>query len=693
MQGGHLSLIDEFTDGELLALRRKPKPSIPDWIEGFRVISGTAQVTGPLRLSMTPYFRPLLDILNRPDVTRVDLCKAAQVGGTEIMGVSLVGYYAHVEATSIMYVLADQETAAYVNRERIQPMFSDSCSLVSMMQDARRVTKAELGLGNGAYVCMAWATSVARLASRPIRVMIFDEIDKPGYYVETREADPISRGIQRTTTYLYPKIITFSTPTIEVGNIWKALDACDVVYDWHARCPVCGMYQPLRWSEQCYDFPSGDYLGEDGERHKLGQVVWAGGREATDAQMQAGGYRCGTCGQTWNESMRVRAVSDGVLSARGPGAGPRIGMHVNRLYSLLGRSGNIPGLIHQWLRTRGDLGTRQDFVNGVLAEPWRDTVQIVVDSDVLLARCDVQPRVVPDEAVALTVGIDMQLRGFWYVVRAWARDTTSWLIDYGMLADWREVERLLFGTAYPVAGRGDAEMRIWRAALDTAGGRAGGGESLTEMAYWWLRSNGSGVRGCPVFGTKGSATPIANTFKLSSVKDRTPDGSALPGGLRIVMLDTGALKDQVMYRLGLAKKKQKLGMYLHTTVDSGYARQITAEEKRIEKRGVATWIQVRKDNHLLDCECMALSCVHPQWPLGGGVQLVRQPIGLMPRGTMDILRVDDPISPDVIDKPVQKRDIADKAPWWEKSRDWRFNTVMNQQTRNRYVRRGGGAHV
>ncbi|MCK9265204.1 MAG: phage terminase large subunit family protein, partial [Deltaproteobacteria bacterium] len=64
------------------------------------------------------------------------------------------------------------------------------------------------------------------------------------------------------------------------------------------------------------------------------------------------------------------------------------------------------------------------------------------------------------------------------------------------------------------------------------------------------------------------------------------------------------------------------GAYLHSGVDHVYVAQILAEEKRRNRKGLEEWVQVKRDNHLLDCECMAMACADPEWP-GGGVHLVR----------------------------------------------------------------------
>ncbi|MHC1745334.1 MAG: phage terminase large subunit family protein [Syntrophobacteraceae bacterium] len=63
-------------------------------------------------------------------------------------------------------------------------------------------------------------------------------------------------------------------------------------------------------------------------------------------------------------------------------------------------------------------------------------------------------------------------------------------------------------------------MRIWRAAVDTGGGNREDGLSMTEDTTNWLRRNGVG-RGCRVWATKGSSTPLAGNSMPCGVSRRS----------------------------------------------------------------------------------------------------------------------------------------------------------------------------
>jgi histone acetyltransferase (RNA polymerase elongator complex component) len=67
-------------------------------------------------------------------------------------------------------------------------------------------------------------------------------------------------------------------------------------------------------------------------------------------------------------------------------------------------------------------------------------------------------------------------------------------------------------------------------------------------------------------------------------------------------------------------------MYLHRDTGKEYFAHILAEEKRRNvSRKIEEWVQVKPDNHLLDCEVIAAAVADPECP-GGGVQLINAPM-------------------------------------------------------------------
>lgn len=565
----------------------------------------------------TPYLVPIVDAFQDRDIEEVDFCKSAQIAGTEGM-VSVIGYYADQEPCPIMFVLADEDTAVYMGTERIQPMFRDSSDLSRLVIESQ-FNKGEMTLANGSYIVLGWASSVAKLASRPMRLVICDEVDKPGYYLNTREGSSIYLAKQRLEAKFRGKFGLLGTPTTEEGNICKALKKCDVVYDWHVPCPYCGTLQPLRWSlKHATGFSEGMYRGVDGVMRNLGQVTWEGGTEATDEQIARAGYRCGECGKLWTTVQKNRAVGWGRMVARQePKRKPKVvGFHVNRLYSLLGKSGDIPRMVEEWIRVKlsGDLGELQGWINNALAEPWVIRGEQPKAKQLLELRNEIEPGICPEGSVAVTLGVDVQKVGFYYTVWAWKATLDSQLIEYGFLLDWEDVARVAFESQFPVIGGGS--LGVWRGAIDTGGGKTDEPWTRTEEIYEWLRMNGRGIMwGIKGFGGKGKDTA---RVKMSVIDKLPGKGKRIPGGLVLWSIDVDYFKDTFFWRLSKEGAEDPQQVRLHSEVREDFIDHLLAEEKRRNKQGVYEWVQVSRANHWLDSSVYAHACADVQW--AGGIR-------------------------------------------------------------------------
>lgn len=219
--------------------------------------------------------------------------------------------------------------------------------------------------------------------------------------------------------------------------------------------------------------------------------------------------------------------------------------------------------------------------------------------------------VVPDEAVALTCGIDVQQKGFWYRVRAWGEDTTSWGIDEGFLPAWEDVETLIFSS---FAQHGGQRLPIWRALIDTGGGKeAGAYISRTEETYNFIRQHQG--RGVTLFGSKGSSWTMPTKIRIGKPIEKTPSGKPIPGGIQIVMVNTPAVKDAIEARISQTRTDGGPGSwYIHADTPDWYAKQVTAEERRADRKTkIVEWVQVRRDNHMLDCEVMCYVLADPEF--------------------------------------------------------------------------------
>ncbi len=629
----------EWFPEELAAAKPPEKITISQHACKYRELGKLSAITGLYSLDITPFFGPIMDRCCSYDVDDQYLCAPAQIGKTVAVVENTSIYYLHQDPSSIMICLADEDTAEFVSVEKIACAFKDSQAL-SHLYDPKKFNRDVIDTPNGGHIDFAWASSVAKLASRPERIVIADEVDKPGYYKASKEASAISLLKERTKSYPdgYYKHIFLSTPTVEEGNIIGLLMSADMVIDWHVPCPHCGQYQPLRWSAKyCHGFKNYQYVGRDMRLHKFGTVVWEGGRKATKDQIsETSRYQCGECSGLWTTQQKNDAIRNGIEVSRDgyvidndnlPDGARKIGNHINRLYSTVD-SGKLEKLVQEWvdvfkLRGEQQIGALKGFVNSALAEPFKQVIDVATadEKKIVQAKCNLAPQSVPPEAVALVCFVDVQKSGFWFVVRAFAQNSTSWLIHYGFLPTWGSVENLLFDTTYPINDGSNRRMGIWRAGVDTGGTNKYENMSMTEETYFWIRKNIG--RGCQLWGTKGSSTQIPGKVRPQKPFDTTPSGKPLPGGLQIVQLNTDALKDTFHYRLQQAILNGDEAAYLHKDTDQTYIRHILAEEKQKDDKGRDVWVPIARRNDLLDCEagCIALAC--HEWP-GGGVNLLVQ---------------------------------------------------------------------
>lgn len=592
---------DLWTQAEKRILLIPKRLTVSEWAERYRIVT-EGQALGPWTNAYAPYLKLPMDTWGLPEIRKVILCFSPQTGKTQI-ALNCLGYAIDRNPGPAMYIMPTEAKAKDFGSGKLSMMIQKSPRLSALLSPrSDDTTTLQIRFVHGMRLMVAWANSPSALSSESIQYLFLDETDKYDTFTG-READPMSLAEVRTTAYPHTKkIMIFSTPVSETGIITQALEnEADVVMDYYACCPVCGhmqimIFDHIRWPKEIRD-PS------------------------TMERVQAARYECESCRFFWDDYQRNAAVSRGEWrprpSEREPIARPiSVGFHLPIWYS---RNRSLSYSAAAFLAGLKDLSKKMAFITQHAAEPWKLVVQTSSEVEILKARTELPPQTVPDEAVALTMGIDVQKYGFWFVVRAWERDYTSWMIHYGELASWEEVEDMIYNRFYPRMSDPSKGLSIWRAAIDTGGSDTGLGISMTEASYWWLINNvpRAASFGKGIYGTKGSSNRIHGIFKTGEELLKTPSGKKLPAWLRLILIDTHSMKDIYHYHLNQAANADQQGAYLHSETNRLYARQILAEEKRKDRKGIEEWVRIRKDNHLFDAEILAMSLAHYQWPSGG----------------------------------------------------------------------------
>ena len=273
------------------------------------------------------------------------------------------------------------------------------------------------------------------------------------------------------------------------------------------------------------------------------------------------------------------------------------------------------------------------YVTQRKAEPFKQVVGKKKEDEILSHRCEFSPKECPNDAVLLSIGIDMQHKSFWYAVRAWCANKTSYMIDYRQIHTWDELQAICFMEEYKKTN--GQMMGIWRGLLDTGGTKDKDSFiSRTEEAYRWLRINGNGK----IFGYKG-ANRAQDKNIIKKKMDTYPNSNKLiPGGLELVKVNPNAMKDILQWRL-FREDGESGQFFLHNETGMDYAKQFISQELRKDKFGKTEWVTIGNNDHLKDCENMNEACVDDSW---------------IPSFTMIVNYLNKPAKPKRVKKPNQQ---------------------------------------
>lgn len=550
-------------------------------------------VTGPdarqyFRHDKSPYARAIMDLWDRPWTRKVFVAAPSQTTKTTIAYACLAAEL-YRDPSPAGVGMPDEGTVKRIFEEKLGKHYDQSPLLRADLAAKSPIQTTKILL-KGASIYGMWSGSEASMSSVSMRVIVIDEEDAYG--------DKGAARTQEERALSYPddcKILRVSKPrgTEAESSIFRDIKRqAQSIYRWEVVCPDCGHPQIM-------------------EKDNI--IVPEDVRDPAEIRgKRLARYRCASCGSLWTDHRRNLAVSAGRLVTDSTVERPEIvAVH---LPSWLSRQISLSAVMADWFEAHqsGVHAEKVKFDNNHRALPG-NVVALATDADRVRAMVtDRAPMIVPAQAWCLTCGIDVQMVGFWFAVRAWGRDYTSWLVQYGFLDAWSDVEKLVFDSTWPVEGRDDVTMGLWRAAIDTGGHKdskdhqSEGWSQSEETKNWLYEHEGRGI----VYGTKGASTRQDGIVRATSVGTDPEVPSRYQQKIVMRHLDTDYLKSQIQARMQAGAKTAP--MWLHRETGDDYIRQICSEKQVIGKDGRLSW-EVHGANHLLDCEVGASACVHVDW--------------------------------------------------------------------------------
>ncbi len=539
--------------------------TVSQWAEKNRMLTRkSSSADGPWSNEKTPYLVGIMDELNNYGTEEVIFVKPAQIGGTEAL-LNCLGWVIHEDPAPTMLVYPSDDLGESIQKNRIMPMVRACPELMKRFHPAES-NLSELQF-DGMYCVITGSNSPSQLASRPIRYLFMDEVDKFTGATK-KEADPVSLARERTKTFRNRKIFLASTPTVKTGHIWKAMESADEIRHYFVPCPHCGKYIEFKFSQ--IKFPSSDEGLSDADRAEFAV------------------YNCQECNGIITDRHKPDMLSAGEWrtvskDTRFP---RKVAFWINTIYSPFVRFSQVAA---EFLGTRHDPERFQNFTNSWLAEPWEDT-KLKTNADTVMERqTDLPEFVVPEWAKMLTAGVDVQETSVYYTIRAWGNYLTSQCITHGQVYSFSELERAM---NLQYAKQNGEQMVVSLALVDSG--------DNTDVVYGFCADNSEWA-----IPSKGSSHAMDTHFKISKV-NRT-DSKAY--GMQLAIIDTAKYKDMIAGRM---KRQNGSGAWMvYKGTDREYAEQVTAEHKVNVKSGgrvVQQWVpkSTHADNHYLDCEVYAM---------------------------------------------------------------------------------------
>ena len=117
-----------------------------------------------------------------------------------------------------------------------------------------------------------------------------------------------------------------------------------------------------------------------------------------------------------------------------------MGFRISSLYSVFVTWADVA---EEFLKSKDDPEMLQNFANSWLAEPWEDTKLKTTEDLVKERQTEYEESEVPDWAVELTGGIDVQETSVYWVIRAWGEHWTSQLVARGQAVNLWEGDGIM----------------------------------------------------------------------------------------------------------------------------------------------------------------------------------------------------------------------------------------------------------
>jgi len=398
---------------------------------------------------------------------------------------NITGYFMHQDPCAILLIEPTLEIAEAYSKDRLAPMIRDTPVLRDIIPEPRTRDGGNTLLHKGfrgGHVTLVGANSPSGLASRPIRIILGDEISR---YLPSAgtEGNPLRLADARATTFWNRKKIYTSSPGIAgLCNVSREFENSDKQY-FHVPCYRCGRGQVLEWK----------------------QVMWDNGRPETAH------YVCCYCSAPWNDAQRVEAIFGAEEAGFGwVATATSDGVAGHSIWAAYNPWITLPNIAKKFLAAKhaqdgGDPEPLKTFTNTVLGQVWIEDAQRANPDPLIDRRENYSAELLPWQTLYLTGAIDTQDDRLEVKLVAWRAQNRidppeAWVVlhkivygDPALQTVWDDIEAYLLREYRTQDGR---PLRVAATCVDSGGHH-------TEAVYRYCNKRSSRH----VYAIRGAAGP------------------------------------------------------------------------------------------------------------------------------------------------------------------------------------------
>lgn len=453
--------------------------SVSEWADKYRYLSPEASAEpGLWSTARTPYLKEPMDALSDPKCERITMMTSSQVGKSEFLN-NCIGHAIDQDPGPILLVQPTLDEARNFSRTRIKNMIRDSPVLSSKVSSDAKQGRSKKDKNTdtvlqrtftGGTLSIVGANSASALASKPIRYLFGDEIDR---WPESAgdEGDPMGLAVARTETFYNRKIAAVSTPTTKGASPIYELWEQGTQESWVHECPHCHRYSRIVFDDVRFKYTYTEAAGKtiydiDGE-------PW---------------WVCPKCGCISTET-EMREQPQKWLAAN-PDAYESRGHRSFRMNAFASPWTDWRHIIIRFLESKDDPQKLKVVKNTLFGELWEDRGDIATEEEMLERREDYGevdgiPVELPEGVLILTCGVDVQDDRLEYEVVGHGNWGETWGIEYGIINGipnnpevWQRLDDLIMKPWRYANGK---TLRISLTCIDTGG-------HFTQQVYQQCRT-------------------------------------------------------------------------------------------------------------------------------------------------------------------------------------------------------------